>query len=422
MTTKQNNLNQQILQCFLKAGLIVSAVITTGFLLKGTPGHFIFLFTGGWLLWTFAEYTVHRFLMHELILPGKKDTLFHHQEHHSNPGNLKIGFIHRAITLGLGIGVFWFALKVNNSFSIFAGFFTGFLLYNFLHYLLHQPVCKYILPRIQRAHILHHTRFPNQGYSFSTILWDWLFDTLAPDDVEVTEKMKENYFNAYKNSIKKVLNPKPTPIMETQLKSLIPMLLILSGSWAIFSCVPVFSDLQSARTVGKGQFEVTPYYTNTGSDSENDGASHLGANLAFGVSDKVDLRGRFERNWLNGSDDTGITVIGFGPKVSLLENRIAAFLPVGAGFANELDATWQMHPTMLFTFPFAKEKLEATVAPKYIIGLCDGCGGNFASNFGLGYSSNFKLWAVRAEYGRILQEEGVGQFSLGFSFNVNPKN
>ena len=142
--------------------------------------------------------------------------------------------------------------------------------------------------------------------------------------------------------------------------------------------------------------------------------------MAFGLSDKVDIRGRIEQNWVNGEDGTGSTIIGFGPKVSLMENRIAAFLPFGSDLSS---STWQMQPTMLFTLPFAQDKLEATVAPKYIVSFCEDCGSNFATNFGLGYSPDFNKWALRAEYGRFFEEDGgIGQFSLGFSFVVNPKD
>lgn len=204
----KTNFQKTFLHCFLKAALILSGVIALGFYLEDTPGYFILLFSGGWLCWTFVEYGIHRFLMHELIVPGKKDTLFHHQEHHQDPSNLRVGFIHRAIILILGLLVVWVALKFNSTFIILAGFFTGFLMYNFLHYLLHQPVCRYILPNIQRAHILHHTRYPNQGYSFSTILWDWLFNTLAPPNIEVTEKMKQFYFESSRNQFLKNEKPK----------------------------------------------------------------------------------------------------------------------------------------------------------------------------------------------------------------------
>jgi hypothetical protein len=197
MQTISKNSPRALQLCLIKAALIFAFILSLGFYTKGTPGYFIFLFLGGWLIWTFLEYLIHRFLMHELLIPGQKDTLFHHHEHHSNPSNLKVNFFHRTFTLLLGIMINWVAWERNSTFTIFAGFFTGFLMYNILHYLLHKPVGKYIFPRIQRAHILHHTRYPNQGYSFSTILWDWLFNTLAPAHVHVTEKMRENYFNTF---------------------------------------------------------------------------------------------------------------------------------------------------------------------------------------------------------------------------------
>ncbi len=213
MTSKPNT-SKKLLICFLKATIIISLTFSLGIYLKSTPGYFIFLFLGGWLCWTFLEYGIHRFLMHELIIPGKKDTLFHHHEHHSDPSNLKIGIGHRVLILILGGLMIWIALQLNNFFSIFAGLFTGFLFYNLLHYLLHRPICRFIFPRIQRAHILHHTRYPNCGFSFSTILWDWLFDTLAPANVEITDKMKENYFNSFKKTIKEEVSMTSQSIQE----------------------------------------------------------------------------------------------------------------------------------------------------------------------------------------------------------------
>ncbi|WP_332912754.1 hypothetical protein [Algoriphagus boritolerans] len=115
----------------MKTGLILTGVFALAILFRGTPGYFIFLFIGGWISWTFVEYAVHRFILHELIVPGKKESLFHHQEHHINPQDIKVGFLHRIITLVLAIGIFWLALKLNNTFTIFAGFFTGFLFLQF---------------------------------------------------------------------------------------------------------------------------------------------------------------------------------------------------------------------------------------------------------------------------------------------------
>lgn len=203
MNTDTKNYSTPIRYSFLISVMILASVFGLAVLLKDSAGYFILLFFGGWLSWTFVEYSVHRFILHDMYVPGKKASLFHHHEHHINPQNIKINFIHRTLSLILGITIVWIALRLNNLFSIFAGFFLGFLMYSFLHYLLHQPYCRFILPKIQRAHIIHHTTDPDQGYSFSIILWDWLFDTLPSSKVEITDKMRRFYFESHKIKFQK---------------------------------------------------------------------------------------------------------------------------------------------------------------------------------------------------------------------------
>lgn len=188
------------------------------------------------------------------------------------------------------------------------------------------------------------------------------------------------------------------------------------------SCVPVFSDLQSARTLGKGQVEATPYYTITGLNNEDKGASHFGGNIGVGLSDKIDIRAKYESNWLNEEENTAVTILGIGPKFSLIPDRLAFFLPAGAMLQEGKLDFWQIHPTVFFTQPIVKDRLEFTVAPKYLLNICEDCSGNFATNFGLSASKDFKKYAWRAEYGRIISNGSVGQFSLGFSFFLIPKN
>ncbi len=413
MDSQAKNPTQAMKRCIAQASAMLIAIVLLAYGFPGTPWFFAMLFFGGWLTWTFFEYSIHRFLMHELIVPGKEEKIFNHKRHHQHPHDLVVKPIHRLAIFLFSAAIFVTALKLNNAFTLFAGFTIGFLGYNFLHYLLHQPYCKYLLPQIQRSHILHHTRYPYCGFSFSISFWDWLFDTLPPKDAQVTAKMEDAFFG---RKTKRYPLSRPKLGLHSSNNPLLSIVAILIVFASGFSCVPVFSDLQSARLVGKGQVELTPYYTNTGSDSEAGGANHLGANFAIGLSQKVDLRGRVETNWIEDQNDF---ILGVGPKTSLIENRIAAFLPVGYGFNS---GVFQLQPTMLFSLPFAKEKLEATLAPKYLISLCEDCESNFAANFGLGFSPDFDRWAVRAEYGRILAEDGLGQFSLGISFHVNPKD
>lgn len=110
-------------------------------------------------------------------------------------------------------------------------------------------------------------------------------------------------------------------------------LLLVSIGIIVFlqSCAPVFSELQSARTVGKNNFEETPsastvfYSLGEGLESVQ---RHFGLQGAYGLWSRVDLRIRYEYISLP-RDDGGIGVIGIGSKFSLVEDKIAFHLPIG---------------------------------------------------------------------------------------------
>ena len=195
------------------------------------------------------------------------------------------------------------------------------------------------------------------------------------------------------------------------------LFLIAIISFAFQGCAPVFSELQSARTVGKNRLDVTPSFSSVG--SPNDGTSdavqyHFGAQVAYGITEKIDIRSRYERVWLN--DDAtgfGLNVFGLGPKFGIIKDRVAIYLPVGVSFGEDGIGNTQFHPTLLLSLPAIKDKLEFTLAPKYLIGEGDNL---FALNFGASFSKNLNSWAVRAEYGLLYGEESVfGQFSVGFT-------
>lgn len=394
--------------------LILSIGVVASLVVQSHPMRLGLLFIQGWLSWTFLEYFIHRFLMHELIVPGSKDKLFNHHDHHKDPSSMKVNHLDRLVSLFLFLFTSVLALSKNELWIILSGFIFGFTLYSYLHYLLHLRIGGILFPRIQRAHILHHSIRPNKGYSFSTILWDWMFGTLPPKDDQVSEAMSKKYFKAFD---------------KRHIFSFIPWSLVsltlTTGSLMVTTvgCVPVFSDLQSARTLGKGELEATPYYTTTGNDSEFDGVTHLGGNFGYGINGRFDIRGRIESNWFNGEDNSNVTVVGIGPKLSILPNQVSLYLPVGRALQKEISDTWQMQPTLFYTIPLVSEKVEFTISPKYLIPLCRDCGGNFATNFGFSFGKNLSNNAFRIEYGRIFDSDGgLGQLSLGYSINLKPIN
>jgi len=187
------------------------------------------------------------------------------------------------------------------------------------------------------------------------------------------------------------------------------------------ACAPTFSELQSARTVGKDKVEFTPSFSAVqfASDGQiNSVQNHVGLQLAFGLSDKLDFRLRTEYIWLTDEFSNGIGMIGFGPKYNFVLNRVSFYLPIGRAVGQDTGDTWGMHPTLLLTQPLLKEKVELTLSPKYLFPFCKDCSDLIAVNLGLAISSKISNWSIRPEFGVLCnpQDQGVyTQFSFGFS-------
>jgi hypothetical protein len=195
------------------------------------------------------------------------------------------------------------------------------------------------------------------------------------------------------------------------------------------ACAPVFSDLQSARLLDKGRVELTPSASYVGFSNDDDDASgHVqdgyGVQLGVGLHDAVELRARYEH--IDGAGEVpGVEVVGFGPKVRLLRDHLALYVPVGRAFGGGEDAdlseSWQVHPTLIGTAPVHRN-VEVNASAKYLIPLSgDGGDDTLAFNLGLGLGQ-LDRWAIRPEAG-ILVNPGEGghfyHFSLGVS--LRPK-
>lgn len=196
----------------------------------------------------------------------------------------------------------------------------------------------------------------------------------------------------------------------------------------VSSCMPpVFSELQSARTAGKGKVEATAGVSLNYSVFKDEGKrhnehyyDHAGIHLAYGLTEQVDLRARFEYVGVDDSGESGGTynIFGMGPKWAISENRFAIYLPVGFAFGGEIEEvreTWQFHPTLLFTVPVT-DYLEFNPSGKVLIPFNKDLEELVAFNFGLGLSSDFDKYAVRPEFGLLYNpgEKGRYQhFSIG---------
>lgn len=199
---------------------------------------------------------------------------------------------------------------------------------------------------------------------------------------------------------------------------LLALLLTLSAS----ACAAPFSDLQSARTLEPGDSEITGSYSyiRVANDGESDKVQdNFGVQYARGLSDRVELRAKYFYISPDGSDTDGVSAFGVGPKVSLVEDRVAFYTPVGLGFGGGIETgdSWQWQPTLLFSAPMG-ERAEVTASTKAQFWFEDFGDPNLAFNLGLGFGPDLESWMIRPEVGLLVNPGADGRFwsfSLGAS-------
>lgn len=200
-------------------------------------------------------------------------------------------------------------------------------------------------------------------------------------------------------------------------------------SLGLSACVAPFAEMQGARLVGRGNVELTPSYSyieaGGGSGGTQKVQDDIALQVATGVSDRVDLRARYEVIRFNaeGLDASTHYAVAAGPKFGLVPDRLALYTPVGFGFGGGLSSseTWMFMPTLLFTVPVSPE-FEINPSAKGQIWLNNaGADHLLAFNLGVGIG-NLAEWAVRPELGVLIDPTDSGHswhFSVGVSKTIH---
>ena len=138
------------------------------------PGLLCIMFLG-YLLWTFIEYVVHRFILHH-VAAFRALHKSHHDASHELVGTPTIfsvsafyflGYLPVAEIFGMGTAA-----------AILTGLLVGYLSYFVVHYALHHVNSRglYIFKRLKRRHALHH-QLQDINFGVTTDVWDRLFGT-----------------------------------------------------------------------------------------------------------------------------------------------------------------------------------------------------------------------------------------------------
>lgn len=139
----------------------------------------------GLILWTFTEYTLHRYVFHwdAKSAAGKYFVFLFHGLHHDDPQD-PTRLVMPPVPAILIVIILWtlfsaiFPMKYLE--CIMASFLVGYLCYDYIHYATHHfamtsKVGKYL----RKYHLQHHYSGEMSKYGVSSPLWDYIFKTVS---------------------------------------------------------------------------------------------------------------------------------------------------------------------------------------------------------------------------------------------------
>jgi sterol desaturase/sphingolipid hydroxylase (fatty acid hydroxylase superfamily) len=146
----------------------------------------------GLLLWTFAEYMLHRFVFHYHPRTPRQERIFFlfHGVHHAQPQVRTRLVMPFPVSIPLSIvfyGIFYLLMAellkapqwVN---PLMTGFVAGYLTYDLTHYATHHlPMQSFYARFVKRHHMQHHYKDPGTRFGVSSPIWDWVFGTMGAD-------------------------------------------------------------------------------------------------------------------------------------------------------------------------------------------------------------------------------------------------
>lgn len=147
------------------------------------PATLLLLVAGGWLVWTFVEYWLHRGFFHlRPDGPARRVTSFIvHRHHHVAPGDRARLVATPLYSGGLALlllGLYTGLAGRDARWPLLAGSLLGYLAYELAHYGAHHRRPRTAIGRaLRRRHLRHHFTDPTRDFGISSPLWDLVFRT-----------------------------------------------------------------------------------------------------------------------------------------------------------------------------------------------------------------------------------------------------
>ena len=137
----------------------------------------------GIIVWSFAEYVLHRFVFH--YVPdsklGQRLHFIFHGVHHDYPSDSRRLVMPPSASLPLAVIFFILFYVIVGRIYIapfMAGFLIGYLFYDITHYAVHHfNMHNKFWLAIKNHHMKHHYQDPAKGFGVSSPLWDKIIGT-----------------------------------------------------------------------------------------------------------------------------------------------------------------------------------------------------------------------------------------------------
>lgn len=125
--------------------------------------------------WIILEYVMHRFVLHN------EPMNITHEYHHKNPKDKEKIVISPFISIPVSILyciIAYLIFGLQGMILSFFSFFTGYVIYELIHYYIHYSVCKNpLIKYLRKHHFLHHYKYDNKNFGVTSPICDYIFRT-----------------------------------------------------------------------------------------------------------------------------------------------------------------------------------------------------------------------------------------------------
>jgi 4-hydroxysphinganine ceramide fatty acyl 2-hydroxylase len=140
----------------------------------------------GIIVWSLAEYLLHRFVFH--YVPGsqlgKRLHFIFHGVHHDYPSDSRRLVMPPSASLPLAFIFYLLFYAIVGKIYVapfMSGFLTGYLFYDMTHYAVHHfNMHNKFWLAIKNHHMKHHYQDPTNGFGVSSPVWDKIIGTDFP--------------------------------------------------------------------------------------------------------------------------------------------------------------------------------------------------------------------------------------------------